>query len=146
MPTEKTSPPADLDARLAAANELLDADDEKRVAVQQLRELAIKELDVKLRAELGVRGEDFEIVDGGPEGPLAVKLGPTVLYKRWKDLVKREKDTDADLFSFVAPCVAFPDRETFAAIVGKRIHLLTKCGDALLRLYGGWEEKRQGKY
>jgi hypothetical protein len=135
----------ELQARITAAAKAK-ADLEAGYDVEDLeRKVVLDELEVKLAKEIGRRGEAFELVDGGPEGPIALKLGEAVLYKKYKAAVAREKDTDEDLMAFVAPCVVVPEAARFHEIVFARKHLLTKCGDALLKLYGAWEDKSRGK-
>lgn len=112
---------------------------------QEKRQLAILELEDKLSTELGVRGEAFEIVDGGPDGPIALKLGEPVLYKKYRAKVRLDKDTQEDLIAFVRPCVCFPTIDLFDQITGRRPLLLDKLGGVLSKLFGGWEDQAQGK-
>jgi hypothetical protein len=107
------------------------------------RELAILELEEKYTSELGKRGRYFEIVET-PEGPIVVKLGEGVLFKRLRD--KKGEPTSDDIQQFVAPCVVHPDKTTFSKMVEGRFGILTRCSDALLCLYRGEDTHRSGEF
>lgn len=136
----------ELQARITAAataRSKIDAADE---LVDLERQAVLAELEVKLTATLGRRGEAFEIVDGGPEGPIAMKLGESVLYKTYRTKVRADSLTEDDVLAFVTPSVIVPEQAAqFHEIVGRRRHLLAKCQAAMLVLYGGWEDKSRGK-
>ena len=139
------APADDVKSRLAAARDRRAAREKLFDEALELRQLAILELEDKLSTDLGKRGEDFEIVDGGPDGPIAVRLGESVLYKKWRAKVKTDKDTQEDFIAFVRPCVVYPSADKFDEIIGRRGLLLDKCAGVLAKLYGGWEDKSEGK-
>lgn len=142
--TDETQPTT-LEERLLAARKRKSERDTKEDDENKARSLAILELEEELAAKFGRRGEDFEIIDGGPDGPLAVKLGEGAGYKRYRAKIMASKETQEDLIAFVNPCVVFPEAKKFSEIVGRRSALYDKLGAALLRLFGLWEGREEGK-
>lgn len=123
--------------------------DRARTDAKATRVRQISELELRFEDELGgPRGVAFAIVNV-PESAIVVKLGPAVLFKRWNG-AKREKDTGLPSLEvtsqFVTPCVCFPDRAEFEAIVDKRHAVIVACANMLAALYQGDEEAASGKY
>jgi hypothetical protein len=113
--------------------------DQKRQAEADDREVALLELELKLEADIGPRGHDWEIVedDGHGEGPIAVQLGASVLQKRFEaELSSGKLKTSEDFESYVLPCIVFPEKDKVQAIFDKRPFLITRCANALAILYG----------
>lgn len=109
----------------------------------------IDELELRFEDELaGARGVAFAIVNV-PESPIVIKLGPSVLFKRWNG-AKREKDTGLPSIEvtaqFVAPCIVYPEKSEYEAIVGKREAVIIACANMLAALYQGDEQAASGKY
>lgn len=137
-----------LTERLAAAKAKKADRTVARSAEDEARELAILELENRLEDEgKGPRGVNFEIVDGGSEGPIAVRLGEMVLYKRFTSTMKGDKEpTHEDLAAYVTPCVIHPERGKFLAAIDRRPVLLMRCANALTTLFGAKDEDARGKF
>ncbi len=121
--------------------------DEKQAAILRERRAEVLELESRLAAAHGVRGEDFDMVDGGKDGPIGLALidGVGVLYKSYRAKVRKDADKQEDLIAFVRPCVVHPSKERFDEIVRQRGFILDRCGAVLLELCGGWEDRTKGK-
>lgn len=135
-------------ARLAAARATVAALAAAEQEAADDRELAILELEISLTAKHGPRGNQYEIVDGGHEGPVAVKLGDLVVYKRFQSAVTDEKGkglTPELAFEYVFPCLAFPDADSFKAIYQRRPGLVFRCATALSQLFAGKESSDREK-
>lgn len=122
---------SDIKAKLAAAREAKAKRDEEALAKAEAAELALLELEERLTDELGPRGEEFEIVET-PDGLVAIKLGDSLLHKRFSN----SKCTDEDVFAYVDPCVVHPSTEAFRAMAGKRPAIVVRCASALASLFG----------
>lgn len=135
----------DLEARRAAAEQALAAKKEAHDQELALREVVLLETRAKFAAE-GTEGEDFVVVDAGPEGPIVLKLGPFVLYKEWRAKVLEDKATIEAAQRFVLACVAFPEAPVIREIVQRRAALVDKLIGPLTRLYeadvSGEQKKR----
>lgn len=149
MHTEKTATPPgeaakpdDIRARLAAAKEKKAARSLEQERLHEAQELAILELENSLEdGGKGPRGVNFEIVDGGDSGPIALRLGEMILYKRFTSTMKGDKEpSHEDLFNYVSPCVIHPDRQAFAKLVERKPVLLMRCANALTTLFGAKDE------
>jgi hypothetical protein len=138
-------PPEEVEARLAELRKASDLREAAEIEQRKRRELAILELEDRLTRELGRRGEDFEIIDGGPVGPLAVRLGEGVTWKRYRAKVRADEDTQEDMIAFVSACMAYPDAATFREACNSRPFLWDRCADQLIKLFGAWEGKKKGK-
>lgn len=139
-------------ARLDAARAAKKALDDKAEEVAALRELALLEAEIKYSGELGKKGEAWDLVDGGAEGPIVVKKGEAVLYKAWRSEIDKNKaKTGGDGITleachrFAAPQVVFPDSKAFAALVENRQGLLYSCANALEMLHSSNEALTRGK-
>ena len=119
------------------------ARDSQKKAEADARELACLELEEKFTKELGPRGTQFEIIDT-PEGPIVVRLGEAVLFKRMRD--KPGEANSEDLQNFVSPCVVHPDKAAFSAMIEKRFGVLMRCSAALITLYSGAAAARAGEF
>lgn len=138
MSETKTTEALLAEARARKAGRAAEAD-----KIREARELAILLLEEQLEPVHGKLGEGFAIVDGGAEGPIAVKLGEAVLYKAFHASIDKAKAkgqgdgiTPEVCHVFVAPCVVHPTREEFNAIVLRRQGLVFACANALEGLYG----------
>lgn len=123
---------------MASANERAAA----RVEAKKARDLELLELREKFETEVGPEGEKFVIYEGGVgDGFIVLKLGLGVLATQYAD----SKQTMADRFDFVAPCVAHPSKEAFQSINSARPLVLLDLVNLLSGLYGvkaGVEEKK----
>lgn len=146
--TNTASAPLTIAQRLAAAKEKKAARVLETEKLSELQELKLLELENRLEDEgKGPKGTNFEIVDGGAEGPIAVRLGELVLYRRFTATMKGDKEpTHEDLFAYVAPCVLFPDKEAFKGIAERKPVLVMRCANALTTLFGAKDEDARGKY
>jgi hypothetical protein len=130
-----------LDAAIAVRNERKQKEDEEN----KLRRAVILELEAQLSAQLGRRGEDFQIVDGGPFGPIGVKPPSAIAYKQYRAKLMKDKETQEDLIALVNPCVIHPETKKFGEIVAAKPALYDVLGARVLELGGLWEEKEAGK-
>jgi hypothetical protein len=153
MPTPPDAPPSTteadtIEARMARAREAQSKRQDAAARARQLEELAILELENRLEEEgKGPRGVNFEIVDGGSEGPIAVRLGDLVVFKRFQATMKGDKEpSHEDHYNFVAPSLLYPEKDKFNAIVGRRAVLLLRCSNALATLYGARDDEARGKF
>jgi hypothetical protein len=121
--------------------------DGQQEEIEKAREADVLELEGRLAEQYGVRGEEFDIVDGGKDGPIGLALieGIGVLYKGYRAKVRKDADKQEDLVAFVRPCIVHPSKERFDEIVRKRGFILDRCGSTLLALCGGWEDRTKGK-
>jgi hypothetical protein len=134
--------------RLKAAKDKQRVRAVEREAVNEAQELAMIELENRLEDEgKGPRGIHFELVDGGADGPIAVRLGEMILYKRFTATMKGDKEpSHEDLVAYVTPCVLHPDRQAFLALVDKKPVLAMRCANALTTLFGAKDEDARGKF
>jgi len=149
--TEAASPaaaPTDLQKRLHEARQRKIARDQAAQEEVERHELAVLELEEKLEAEgLGRCGTDFIVVDGGAEGPIGIKLGPSLLYTRFQAAMAGGKDPrPEDVFAYVFPCVCYPKPDAFKALNEKRPHLTMRCANALTVLFGAKEDTTRSKH
>lgn len=145
--TPPTAPWLTFAERLANAREKLTQIRKKEEEVDLERQVAIVEAEVKYTLELGTRGEDWEMVDAGPEGLVIVKLGEPVVMKVYRTKLRAPgyKPNDDDEIQFVQPNVVFPSQQRLHEILSRRRGLLPKIVDACATLYGMWEDKAQKK-
>lgn len=137
----------DIKARLAAARAAKTSLDNVAKDEAERRELVLLELEIRLSGELGPRGDAFEIIDGGAEGPIAVKLGDLVVFKRFQASILGDKQLTPEIaFDYVAPCLAFPSKDVFAGIFMRRPGLATRCATALQHLFNGQENSERSKF
>ena len=111
--------------------------EEDAEAKAQAYDLAVLELEDKLSAELGQRGQQFEIVEFSELGepPVAVKCsvpGVRALYKAFA----ASKMNEADCDSYVVPCLVSPDATTYRDIVSRRPDLAYRVASAVSDLLG----------
>lgn len=117
---------------------------EKQAAAFDRKEL---ELEDKYEDELGPRGQEFEIVNLAGHGPIVIRRGEMVLYKRFQAAMSNGKDpSPEDVYGFVWPCIAYPEKSAFDAIVDKRPHIAMRLANALLTLMGAKEVSDRGKF
>lgn len=145
--TETVVAPEDDAAKLAALMERKEKRERERE--KQAAAFARKELELadQYEDELGPRGQEFEIVNTTSDGPLVIKRGEMVLYKRFQAAMSNGKDpSPEDVHAFVWPCVVYPDRQAFNAIVDRRPHVGMRLANALLTLMGAKETSDRGKF
>lgn len=138
MSEEKT-----IEERLAAAKERKAKREEEHSKEEKARELAILELEERLEAELGGRaGEVFTIIDAGPDGPIAAKVGAAVLYKQFHASIDKHKEkhggdgiTPETCQVFVTPLIVFPEKAKFLEIIERHQGLLFRLANACESLY-----------
>lgn len=143
----KTVPVVD-DAK-ALADLLERKETRERAREKQAAAFARKELELadQYEDELGPRGQEFEIVNTTSDGPIVIRRGEMVLYKRFQAAMAGGKDpSPEDVHSFVWPCVAYPEKSAFNAIVDKRPHIGMRLANALLTLMGAKEVSDRGKF
>lgn len=134
-----------LDDLLAEAKKRkADRDAVKDVELKK-RELDILLLEEKFESELGARGRMFEIVDA-PESPVVLKLGNSVVYKRFRAAVEEGKASLEAMSQYVFPSVVYPDKSVFTEIADARPQVLYRCADALTTLFGAKEENTRSKF
>lgn len=131
----------DLKERLAAAR----AKQELREAAQERHreklELEALDLEERLETELeGPRGVAFAI-HSTVEGTFAVKLGPAILHKRFRE----SKMKESDVHDFVTPCIAHPAREQWLEIAARRPGIVVDIANKLADLYAAKTEDHAGK-
>lgn len=139
---------SDLQKRLRAARERKVEREGKHTEELECYELAVLELEEKLEGEgLGKCGVDFLVVDGASEGPIAVKLGPSLLYTRFQASMAGGKDPrPEDVFAYVFPCIAYPTPDAFKMINERRPHITMRCANALTVLFGAKEDTTRSKH
>ena len=144
----------DLEARLDAA--------EKRKAARRAAEeldakaqrLALLELEEKLEEKLGGRaGEVFTVLDLGPDGPLAFRLGEAVLFKSFNAEIDKNKEkrggdgiTPEACQRFLTPLLVYPeDKLSFFAICERRHGVLLRAAGQVMSLYLGKKAEEDAK-
>jgi hypothetical protein len=109
------------------------------------REVEALELELSLSTKLGPRGEAWDML-ATSEGPIAVKLGEAVLYKKLRACYKGTNEpTLEDLESFVLPSLVSPSRDRFLEIVDKRPAVYLALSSLLADLYVAKERDTRGK-
>lgn len=141
MTAAMSPPPDDRKARLARARRAAEEREKARLEAAEDRELEVLELEARFTAELGERGSQFEIVPT-IEGAIVVKLGPSVLQKKFNSA---KNTSDADVHDFVSPCVVHPSVERYTEIVDRRPGIAWDCALALQKLFHGKDEAATGK-
>jgi hypothetical protein len=131
----------DVKEKLAAARASKDAREKMKAEETASRELEVLELEERFEKELGPRGSFFEVVET-VDGPIVLKLGEAVLHTRFAE----SKVTPNDIHDYVFPCVAYPTKEKFLEIVGRRPGLALRCANALATLYGAKANAEAGKF
>ena len=114
----------------------------------ETRALDFHELLIKLEDSTGGRrGRDFEIVDAGKFGFVAVARKEAVLWKsyRAKMLKDRYVPTHEEVLAFVRPQVIHPPLVKFDEIIGEVAAVADVCANALVGLYGVKEQDDAGK-
>jgi hypothetical protein len=119
--------------------------DDAEIEAAKLREIQELELDEKYSRELGPRGVAFDILKTS-KGPIAVRLGEAVLYKRFRAKYVGEKEpTLEDIQAFVQPCVLYPERDIFLDLIDKHAMLGSAIANLLADLYVAKEKDTRGK-
>ncbi len=130
---------------LAKLREAKAAREDARAKEAEARELLSLQLEERYEAELGPRGSMFEIV-ATLEGPIVVRLGEAVLFKKFKAAYAGDKEpTLEDQHSYVYPCVVYPDKAKFLEIIERRPALLGVCANAAATLHLAKEVDARGK-
>lgn len=146
--TKTAAPTATDDAKRLA--ELLERKQKREKARdEQTAAFARKELELEdqFEEELGPRGEAFEIVNTPHDGPIAIRRGEPVLFKRFQASMPGDKDpTPEALHAFVSPCLIYPEKAVFNDIVGKRPQITMRMANALCTLMGAKESSDRGKF
>ncbi len=132
----------DARTKLAAARQRAEERAAARKVEEERLELEVLELEERLERELGAKGVMYEVL-ATSEGPVAVKLGESVLHTRFT--ATQPKTTDADVYNFVAPCVAHPSVEKFTEIIGRRPGVAWDAALLLQRLFHAKSEVLAGK-
>lgn len=122
-------------AEFQAAKAEREAADAKR-----LRE-EVEDLEMRFDAELGPRGQDWEIVET-PDGAIVVAIGTVVAWKKFSE----SKMTMLDVENFVRPLVKYPEAARYMALVDKRPAYAVRCANALATLYGAKGDQTTGKF
>ena len=135
----------DIEARKRAAREKLAALEHKDDEAEELRQLALDELTVKLAEEHGRPGKDFVILDTAI-GPIALKPAQAILWTRYVSRIPDNgQPKHEDAFAFVSPCVIHPSREEFAKLADARAGIVQAAANELAHLYQGKDRTRRPK-
>ena len=137
-----TETPAEKLARLLAERAKRE---QEAAAVKEAHELLVLELESRFCAELGPRGQAWEMANEDNtcgEGPICVKLGDPVAHKLW---VSKQGSAPEDQFAYVSPAVIYPEKARFNEIAVRRPQLLGRAVQALTNLYGFSQGVLQGK-
>lgn len=135
-----------LEARRAAALEVLQAASAKADAADQERAVMMLEVRAKYTQELGREGVDFLVFDAGVEGPIVLKLGQMVLWKEFR--AKLLSDDGATLEAeqkYLLGCLAYPAREKLLEILQRRSSLHDDLVVELKKLHGANIAEQRGK-
>lgn len=114
----------------------------------EVRALDFQELLLKLEDQTGGRrGRDFEIVDAGKFGFVAVARKEAVLWKSYRAKILKDKyvQTPEDVLAFVRPQVIHPSLQKFDEVVGETPAIADVCANALVELFGVKERDDAGK-
>lgn len=134
-----------LNEKLSKAQDAKVQRDEAHAFELKKRQLAMLEVEAQLtESQGGAVGEEFALVDGGVAGPIGFRLGENVLHKRFMAAIEKGITPEA-CDQFVRPCVIYPDKTTFGALVEKRPGLLYDCANALTKIYGKNEAAERSK-
>lgn len=140
-------PLEDLAERRAAAQAKVDEHAKKRELEIERRKVVLLETQAKYEAELGPRGEAFEILDAGAEGLIVLKPLPSglVLFKEFRAKVQKDELTLEAAQKYVLPSVVEPDRSHVLDILNRRPMLHDELVLLLHKLYGANEALERGK-
>lgn len=141
--TVASAPPTDdHEARLLAARKAKEDREAARARKAEEEELLEADLEERFERELnGERGRAFFIL-ATTEGPVVVKRGESVIYKRFE---AAKDPNEKALLDLVTPCVVYPDKERFTEILGILKGLPLRLANPLLDLYRGKEVDEAGK-
>lgn len=118
----------------AEARAKLSAKSAERVAkVEELSNLG-DVLEAQCLEEFGALGVSCAVVrlEDLLEEPVAIKLGETVVHKRFA----ASKMTDVDVFDYVSPSIVYPSKEAFSELCHRRGAVAGRVGTALAALHG----------
>lgn len=144
----------DLDARLKAAEERKALREAKAEKEDKARRLATLELEEQLEEKFAGRaGEAFTILDAGPEGLVAFRVGEAVLYKQFNAEIDKNKEkrggdgiTPEACQRFVTPLLVHPeDKAEFLGICERRQGLLFRAAGAVATLYSAKRSEEDAK-
>lgn len=142
---EATKPADAIDDRLRAAREAKEAREKTREKAAEALELQLLELEAKYEPELGPMGKAFFILTT-TMGPVVIKRGDSVVYKRFEALQKADKaTTEKSLLDLIVPCLVYPDKDTFIGMVDELKGLPVRLATRLVDLYQGKEVEDAGK-
>ena len=110
----------------------------ERLATEK-RELAEDEVLDRLAEEHGHKHIELVRCE---YGAVIVKRPHLATYRRFQDAGKSDTKTYDQL---VRPCVLYPSKAEFDALLEQQPHLLTRCADAVVRLAGVRTEEVQAK-
>lgn len=132
--------------KMAVLREQLEKIQASREAESDARELQELELVVRFEQEIGARGREFELVST-PDGPIVVKRGEFVLYKKFQASMKGSSEpTPEAVFAYVSPSIVYPDKETFNRLVDAKPYYAVRCASAQASLHGAKSEADRGKF
>lgn len=100
-----------------------------------------KELIKKFEAELGRYGRAFSKVESST-GPIFFARKEAVRFKAFQN---EKKVDDAAIDRFIKPCIVYPEREEFEAILDRERGLAVTIASRLAYLYGFRKEDIEGK-
>lgn len=106
----------------------------KREARRADLEVEALELELRLEGEIGPKGKMFDVVDVSDllESPIGIRLGDSVLHKRFTTSKMTQEDAEA----YVAPCVVHPSKEKFLELAQMHPAVVDRCAGALAALFG----------
>ena len=117
------------------AQQLRDELDTERRALKDAKTIA------DLEAKYGQAGKSLWRIDTG-DGMVVVKKPNHLFYKKYLDAGKY--DTTA-IYKLVSPCLVYPDKAAFEAILESEPATLMRCGDAVCTLAGVRRSDLEGK-
>lgn len=136
---------SDIRERLKASRDALAVIEAKADEAEELRELAVNEVTIKLAETHGLPGKDFAVLDT-TAGPIALKPGLTVYWKKYLAKVPdKGQPTHEDAYAYVAPCVIHPSRDDFDKILETRPAIVQQCANVLTDLYQGKDLSKRPK-
>lgn len=123
---------------------------EKRAALRRAIDDKMTEEKLKLgelEDEHGLLGQDIEAVFSPKDGRMVVVRTPKpVVWNRFSKAINSSKPlTDEDTTALIYPCLVYPTKPEFEAIVSAAPGMLASTANACAKLAGGAREDAEGK-
>ena len=109
---------------------------------QERQELEELKLEDELSEKFGRRGRDFEII-ATDVGVFAVRCPDFVVAKKFNAAKEHDEET---IIHFVTPCLVYPEKAAFTAVIKSHAGVASRCCLALLAMHEASGVARAGKF